>query len=91
MHSRIREQGWVANLSKFQLIHLCKRFISSLFARDISVEEFSRVHSILSVNEMDLWKSYQKFDKRHSIVVLNRLNAFMPHAGREVQAAALLQ
>ena len=90
MHSRIREQGWVANLSKFQLIHLCKRFFSSLFARDISVAEISRVHSILSVNEIELWKSYQKFDKRHSIVVLNRLNAFMPHAGREVHVAALL-
>lgn len=67
-----------------------QRFFSSLFARDISVEEINRVHSILSVNEMKLWKKYQKFDKRHSVVVLNRLNAFMPHAGREVQVAALL-
>jgi response regulator RpfG family c-di-GMP phosphodiesterase len=52
--------------------------------------ELTQVQAILSEGEMGLWMKYQNIDKRHSIVVLNRLNVLMPTAGREAQAAALL-
>ena len=70
--------------------HLCRRFFSSILSGRLNGVELAQVHSILSAREMDLWGKYQNADKRHSIVVLNRLNVLMPTAGREAQAAALL-
>jgi HD superfamily phosphohydrolase YqeK len=50
----------------------------------------AHVQSILSVSEMALWMKYQNVDKRHSLVVLHRLNELFPTADRDAQAAALL-
>jgi HD superfamily phosphohydrolase YqeK len=58
--------------------------------QNLNSDELNQVRSVLSENEMDLWVKYQSVDQRHSIVVLNRLNVFMPHAGRDAQVAALM-
>lgn len=42
------------------------------------------------MSEMGLWMKYQNVDKRHSLVVLHRLNELVPTADRDAQAAALL-
>ena len=42
------------------------------------------------MSEMGLWMKYQNVHKRHSLVVLRRLNELLPTADRDAQAAALL-
>ena len=77
-------------MSTNHVFHLCRRFVSSVFSRRIYEVELAEVQSILSMSEMGLWMKYQNVDKRHSLVVLHRLNELMPTADRDAQAAALL-
>ena len=77
-------------MSTNHVFHLCRRFVSSVFSRRIYEVEFAEVQSILSMSEMGLWMKYQNVDKRHSLVVLRRLNELLPTADRDAQAAALL-
>ena len=86
----IRERIWVTSLSTNHVFHLCRRLFSSVFSRRLNAVELAQVQAILSEGEMGLWMKYQNIDKRHSIVVLHRLNVLMPTAGRDARATALL-
>ena len=70
--------------------HLGKRFLTSLVVRKLNDEEQQLVRSVLLENELGLWMKSMKVDQRHSLVILKRFLAFMPDAGRDAQAAALL-
>ncbi len=72
------------------IVHLVKRFVSSLSRSDVSETELDVVRSALSAGEFDLWCRFTKADRRHSIAVARRFIALRPNSSRHEIAGVLL-
>lgn len=76
-----------------KLVHLTKRFLTSLVARPPDGEEEAWVASRLLPAEFDLWRRQNRYDRRHTYEVARRVEEALsgtPHAGGPWPAAALL-
>jgi hypothetical protein len=73
-----------------QLLHLVKRFVTSLNRRDLSQFEIDSVRVVLTLREFELWSQMSLPDKRHSLVVRKRFLGLMPNAETAAVRASLL-
>lgn len=75
-------------------MHLVRRFLQSLVARDLSPDEDAWVGERLTAGEYALWARQAKYDRRHTYEVARRVEADLGRSGDEVghewTAAALL-
>lgn len=69
-------------------LHLARRAVSS-FSNRIP-DDIGRVDSVLTPDEVKLWRSMPGRDQTHSLVVLARFERFCPGATQAERAAALL-
>jgi len=71
--------------------HLAKRFFGSLWPAGPSSKDEEWVRSILSDDEVKLWRRMGKADRRHAVGVARRVERQLGHeATKPVVAAALL-
>lgn len=78
------------NRSLRKMVHLERRFFRALSDRAPSTMEQTWALSFLSTSECELWQRMQNQDKRHSIEVAQRLEAFLPGVPPHALAAALM-
>lgn len=71
--------------------HLTKRFFGSLWPAGPSQASEEWVGSVLSADELRLWRRMSRADRRHAVGVAREVERQLGHeAGRPVVAAALL-
>ena len=73
-----------------KVLHLAKRFISSLDRRELSQHEIDSVIATLAPREFELWSQMSLIDKKHSVVVRRRFLNLMPSAELGAVRASLL-
>tara|TARA_B110000438_G_scaffold290351_1_gene325960 strand:+ start:138 stop:662 length:525 start_codon:yes stop_codon:yes gene_type:complete len=73
-----------------KLLHLGKRFFTSLFPRSLREDEIRWVQEQLNSEEFKLWLSFSKADKRHSFEVAHRVTLKLKDQETPYVAAALL-
>lgn len=71
-------------------LHLARRLAGAIAPRAPRDAELARVDTLLAAPEALAWRRMSVADRRHSLVVLARLDASDPGAPREVRRAALL-
>jgi len=71
-------------------VHLAKRFVLSLVPSQVREIERQWVHSVLSLDEFDLWNKMMVQDRRHSVLVGRRFVKYRPTASHVEIAGALL-
>ena len=71
-------------------VHLAKRFVLSLVPSQVEEIERQWVHSVLSLDEFDLWNKMMVQDRRHSVLVGRRFVKYRPTASHVEIAGALL-
>lgn len=73
-----------------RLLHLTKRFFTSISKRPLLVDDAAWADQQLLAGEKSLWVQMSNPDRRHSIVVARRFVALRPGATRSEIAGALL-
>ena len=73
-----------------KLMHLARRTWFSLRPPAVSDDDLTRVRSILSNDEYQLWDQMCDSDKAHSLMVLTRFDAVAPEASNAAHAGVLL-
>ena len=73
-----------------KVLHLAKRFISSLDRHELSQHEIDSVTTTLTANEFELWSQMSLIDKKHSVVVRSRFLNLVPSAELGAVRASLL-
>ena len=77
-----------------RVVHLAKRFVGMMSRRPIADEDLRWVSSVLLDGESELWHALPVADRRHSLLVAERLvealNRACSEATRDEIAAALL-
>ncbi len=73
-----------------KLVHLVKRFFTSLDRRDLSQSEIDSARAVLTPREFELWSHMSLSDKKHSITVRRRFLYLMPSAETAAVRASLL-
>lgn len=71
-------------------LHLARRCVGAIAPRPPSGAEMATVDALLAAPEALAWRRLSRADRRHSLVVLARLDASHPDAPREARRAALL-
>jgi hypothetical protein len=78
-------------LGEVQLVHLAKRFFSSLSQREPSAADTAWTTSALLPGEQALWACMSVADRRHAVGVAREVERLLgPKASQPVLAAALL-
>ncbi|CAB4364710.1 MAG: HD domain-containing protein [Actinobacteria bacterium] len=72
------------------LVHLARRFATSLTGREPAAAERDWAHAQLLVEEAALWDRMVVQDRRHSLLVARRFEQLAVNPSREALAAALL-
>lgn len=70
--------------------HLIRRALGSMSDAPPTSSQRALAAEVLTAPEMGLWDAMSGRDRRHSLVVLSRFDAAVPHAPRAARAAALL-
>lgn len=73
-----------------QLLHLVKRFFTSLDRREHSQVEIDSARVVLTPSEFELWSQMSLSDRRHSLIVRKRFLDLMPNAEIAAVRASLL-
>ena len=73
-----------------KLVHLVKRFATSLDRRDLSQFEIDSARAVLTPREFELWSQMSLSDKKHSLTVHRRFSDLMPNAEIAAVRASLL-
>ncbi|MFM9119564.1 MAG: hypothetical protein ACKOQT_04485, partial [Acidimicrobiaceae bacterium] len=73
-----------------KLVHLVKRFATSLDRRDLSQFAIDSARAVLAPREFELWSQMSLSDKKHSITVHRRFSDLMPNAEIAAVRASLL-
>ena len=73
-----------------KLVHLVKRFATSLDRRDLSQFEIDSARAVLTPREFELWFQMSLSDKKHSLTVHRRFSDLMPNAEIAAVRASLL-
>lgn len=63
-----------------KITHLCRRFFTSLVAREPDAATLTQVYEVLGVPLTELWKQMPLTDRCHSIAVMNRYSELRPDA-----------
>lgn len=73
------------------LLHLARRFVGSLFAKELTHQEREWIGQYLCPGELVLWERFSRADKRHSLQVARRAERLLgERASRDAMAAAIL-
>jgi hypothetical protein len=72
------------------LLHLARRFVTSLWREPLPPADEEWARSFLSPWERDLWNRFHHPDRRHAVKVARRFVALRPHASRDEIAGALM-
>ena len=72
------------------LVHLARRFATSLSGREPAAAERDWAHAQLLVDEAVLWDRMVVQDRRHSLLVARRFEQLVVNPERETLAGALL-
>lgn len=71
-------------------LHLVKRLVESLNNSEPPQESLDSCEHLLLPEEFRVWRKLPNRDQRHSIGVLRRFDALLPHASLSERRAALL-
>lgn len=73
-----------------KVLHLSKRFISSLDRHELSQYDIDSVITTLTPKEFELWSQMSLIDKKHSVVVRRRFLNIVPSAELGAVRASIL-
>lgn len=72
------------------MLHLFKRFVGSISPEPLIDSEQAWVREILTIQELELWRSQARVDQRHSYDIARRFVVLRAQASRDEIAGALL-
>lgn len=76
--------------SEPDMLHLFKRFVGSISPEPLCESEQAWVREVLAIQELDLWRSQEIVDQRHSYDIARRFIVLRAQASRDEIAGALL-